>query len=50
MSDLSTFIKQIPPFTRYMTGLTFTMSLFMTYGILSPYNVILVYESVLKKF
>ena len=50
MSDLKKFIMQVPAFTRYMTGLTFGMSLLMSFGILNPYNLVLVFDQVFSKY
>jgi Derlin-2/3 len=44
------FIRQVPPLTRYMVGGTFMISLGMTYKLLNPYNMVLVYENVFKNF
>lgn len=48
MSDFLKWLRTIPPLTRYLVGGTFTMSLLMTYGIINPYSVLLVYEKVFK--
>lgn len=49
MDELKKFFFDIPPFTRYfMTGV-FASSFCMTYGILSPYAMLLDFESVFKK-
>jgi Derlin-2/3 len=46
-SDFMKWFRSIPPMTRYLTGGTFTMSVLMTYHIVNPYSVLLVYERVL---
>ena len=47
MSDIKAYFNSIPPFTRYFTAAAFTMSLLMTYKMLNPYNMVLVYEKVI---
>jgi len=48
MEDLKTYILQVPPVTRYFTGITFFLSFCMTYSIISPYQLFLVFEYVGK--
>jgi len=46
MSDIKAYFNSIPPFTRYFTVTAFTMSLLMTYKMLNPYHMVLVYDKV----
>ena len=50
MEGIKELIMQIPPITRYYTGITFFFSFCMTYKIISPYSLILDFESVFYKF
>ena len=50
MSDFKAYILQIPPVTRYVCGSTLLLSFCMTYQIISPYPLFLVFEFVFYKF
>lgn len=48
MDDIKTYFMQVPPVTRYFCTITFFFSFCMTYQIISPYSLFLVFEYVGK--
>jgi len=50
MDDFKTYIKQIPPVTRYFMGGTLLLSFCMTYQIISPYSLFLTFHQAFGQF
>lgn len=48
MEDFKTYIRQIPPVTRYYLGITLLLSFCMTYQIISSYSLFLFWDLVFK--
>lgn len=50
MSDLGTWYRSIPTFTRYWLTLTVGFTLVGRFGVFKPYQLVLLYEPVIHKF